>query len=150
MNRLDRRLMRVAEMAAHRLVPQTSSKFGTSHSHHQSGLLPPDVHDRRHQGQRNHPGRGIRFEHLCVTFNQPGHAVLAWKYHGERGWKVPPIYAHWKFRDSHRAVFSLPGAALDRRRQPLHQVSATVTIGVCSRLFIIFYFSERRNLRSMP
>ena len=40
--------------------------------------------------------------------------VLRWKYHGERGWKVPPNHPHRQDRDSRRPDLGLPGAAVHR------------------------------------
>ncbi len=37
------------------------------------------------------------------TFNSLAMLVLRWKYHGERGWKVPPNIPHRQDRDSRRA-----------------------------------------------
>ena len=56
------------------------------------------------------------------TFNSLAMLVLRWKYHGERGWKVPPNIRIGKTRDSRRPALGLPGAALHRDRQPVHQI----------------------------
>ena len=40
------------------------------------------------------------------TFNSLAMLVLRWKYHGERGWKVPPEYPHRKDRNPARAVLA--------------------------------------------
>jgi amino acid transporter len=49
------------------------------------------------------------------TFNSLAMLVLRWKYHGERGWKVPPNIRH-------RTALGVSGSAVGRPRQPVHQV----------------------------
>jgi hypothetical protein len=82
------------------------------------------------------------------TFNSLAMLVLRWKYHGERGWKVPPNIRIGKLRDSHRAALGLPGAALDAIVNLFTKSVATVSgIIFAAAFFIIFTVSERANLR---
>ncbi len=57
------------------------------------------------------------------TFNSLAMLVLRWKYHGERGWKVPPNIRIGKTEIPIGLISCLPGAALDGYSQPVHQVS---------------------------
>ena len=74
--------------------------------------------------------------------------VLRWKYHGERGWKVPPNIRIGKTRDSRWADFGFPGAAVDGHCEPVHQIRGDgERRAFAAVFFIIFTVSERANLR---
>jgi len=64
-------------------------KFGTATAS-STWSASPDDHHHRQPRQCHHLARRMPSRHLVVHLQQPGHAVLRWKYHGERGWKVPP------------------------------------------------------------
>ena len=44
------------------------------------------------------------------TFNGLAMLVLRFRYHGERGWKVPDQSPHWKHRASHWLVLGVSGS----------------------------------------
>ena len=56
------------------------------------------------------------------TFNSLAMLVLRWKYHGERGWKVPPNIRIGKTEIPIGLHLRLPGAADHGHRQSVHQV----------------------------
>ncbi len=79
------------------------------------------------------------------TFNSLAMLVLRWKYHGERGWKVPPNIRIGKTEIPVGLVLRLPGAALHRHRESVHQVGGDGQRHryLPRRFFVIFTVSER-------
>ena len=82
------------------------------------------------------------------TFNSLAMLVLRWKYHGERGWKVPPNLRIGKF-EIPIGLFSVFLVLLSIAVVNLFTKSVATVSGLvfAAAFFIIFYFSERRNLR---
>ena len=82
------------------------------------------------------------------TFNSLAMLVLRWKYHGERGWKVPPNIRIGKF-ELPVGLFSVflvlaSTAVVNLFTKSIATVSGIVFAAV---FFIIFSVSERQNLR---
>ncbi len=82
------------------------------------------------------------------TFNSLAMLVLRWKYHGERGWKVPPNIKIGKTEIpvGLTCVFLvlLSTATVNLFTKSVATVSGLIFAGV---FFIIFTISERQNLR---
>ena len=82
------------------------------------------------------------------TFNSLAMLVLRWKYHGERGWKVPPNFRIGKTEIPVGLVsvfFVLLSTAITNLfTKSIATVSGIAFAGV---FFIIFTISERQNLR---
>ena len=82
------------------------------------------------------------------TFNSLAILVLRWKYHGERGWKVPPNLRIGKF-EIPIGLLSVFLVLLSIAVVNLFTKSVATVSGLvfAAGFFIIFYFSERQNLR---
>jgi hypothetical protein len=82
------------------------------------------------------------------TFNSLAMLVLRWKYHGERGWKVPPNIRIGKV-EIPVGLFSVFLVLLSTAIVNLFTKSIATVSGVAfaAVFFIIFTISERRNLR---
>jgi amino acid transporter len=82
------------------------------------------------------------------TFNSLAILVLRWKYHGERGWKVPPNLRIGKF-EIPIGLLSVFLVLLSTAIVNLFTKSVATISGVAfaAGFFIIFYLSERQNLR---
>jgi amino acid transporter len=82
------------------------------------------------------------------TFNALAMLVLRWKYHGERGWKVPPNIriGNTELPVGLFSVFMvlLSTAVVNLFTKSIATVSGIIFAGV---FFIIFTVSERQNLR---
>ncbi len=85
------------------------------------------------------------------TFNSLAMLVLRWKYHGERGWKVPPNIRIGKIEIPARPVFGFSGAAVHSHCEPLHQVRRHgQRRRVCRGLLHHLYHFGTRTCTSMP
>jgi amino acid transporter len=82
------------------------------------------------------------------TFNSLAMLVLRWKYHGERGWKVPPNIRIGK-TEIPIGLFSVFLVLLTTAIVNLFTKSVATVSGVlfAAAFFIIFTVSERANLR---
>jgi amino acid transporter len=82
------------------------------------------------------------------TFNSLAMLVLRWKYHGERGWKVPPNIHIGKF-ELPIGLLSVFMVLLSVAVVNLFTKSVATVSGVifAAGFFIIFTVSERANLR---
>ncbi|MGP8270694.1 MAG: APC family permease [Terracidiphilus sp.] len=82
------------------------------------------------------------------TFNSLAMLVLRWKYHGERGWKVPPNLRIGKV-EIPVGLFSVFLVLLSTAVVNLLTKSIATVSGIAfaAAFFIIFTVSERRNLR---
>jgi amino acid transporter len=82
------------------------------------------------------------------TFNSLATLVLRWKYHGERGWKVPPNLRIGKV-EIPIGLLSVFLVLLSIAVVNLFTKSVATVSGIAfaAAFFIIFYFSERQNLR---
>jgi amino acid transporter len=82
------------------------------------------------------------------TFNSLAMLVLRWKYHGERGWKVPPNLRIGKF-EIPIGLLSVFLVLLSVATVNLFTKSVATVSGVIftAGFFIIFTISERSNLR---
>jgi amino acid transporter len=82
------------------------------------------------------------------TFNSLAMLVLRWKYHGERGWKVPPNIRIGK-TEIPVGLFSVFLVLLSTATVNLFTKSIATVSGVAfaAAFFIIFTVSERQNLR---
>ena len=82
------------------------------------------------------------------TFNSLAMLVLRWKYHGERGWKVPPNLRIGKF-EIPIGLFSVFLVLLSTAIVNLFTKSVATVSGIvfAAAFFIIFTISERENLR---
>ena len=82
------------------------------------------------------------------TFNSLAMLVLRWKYHGERGWKVPPNFTIGK-TEFPVGLFCVFLALLSTAVTNLFTKSVATISGVvfAAAFFIIFTISERQNLR---
>jgi amino acid transporter len=82
------------------------------------------------------------------TFNSLAMLVLRWKYHGERGWKVPPNIRIGK-TEIPIGLFSVFLVLLTVAIVNLFTKSVATVSGVvfAAAFFIIFTISERANLR---
>jgi amino acid transporter len=82
------------------------------------------------------------------TFNSLAMLVLRWKYHGERGWKVPPNLRIGK-TEIPLGLFSVFLALLSTAVVNLFTKSVATVSGVAfaAVFFAIFTISERQNLR---
>ncbi|HZL50161.1 MAG TPA: APC family permease [Terracidiphilus sp.] len=82
------------------------------------------------------------------TFNALAMLVLRWKYHGERGWKVPPNIriGNTELPVGLFSVFMvlLSTAIVNLFTKSIATVSGVIFAGI---FFIIFSISERQNLR---
>jgi amino acid transporter len=82
------------------------------------------------------------------TFNSLAMLVLRWKYKGERGWKVPPNFRIGRFElpvgllSVFLVLFSVAIVNLFTK-----SVATMSGIAFAAAFFIIFYISERSNLR---
>ena len=78
------------------------------------------------------------------TFNSLAMLVLRWKYHGERGWKVPPNIRIGKTEIPDRAALGVHGAAGTAIVNLFTKSVATVSgIVFAAAFFIVFTVSER-------
>jgi amino acid transporter len=82
------------------------------------------------------------------TFNSLAMLVLRWKYHGERGWKVPPNLRIGKY-EIPIGLLSVFLVLLSTAIVNLFTKSVATVSGVlfAAAFFIIFTVSERSNLR---
>ena len=82
------------------------------------------------------------------TFNNLAMLVLRWKYHGERGWKVPPNLRIGKF-EIPIGLLSVFLVLLSTAVVNLFTKSIATMSGIAfaAAFFIIFTVSERSNLR---
>ncbi len=82
------------------------------------------------------------------TFNSLAMLVLRWKYHGERGWKVPPNIRIGG-REIPVGLFSVFLVLLSTATVNLFTKSVATVSGIvfAAGFFIIFTVSERQNLR---
>ena len=82
------------------------------------------------------------------TFNSLAMLVLRWKYHGERGWKVPPNLRIGKV-ELPVGLFSVFLVLLSVAIVNLFTKSVATVSGIvfAAAFFIIFTISERANLR---
>jgi amino acid transporter len=82
------------------------------------------------------------------TFNSLAMLVLRWKYHGERGWKVPPNIRIGK-TEFPIGLFSVFLVLLSTAIVNLFTKSIATVSGIvfAAAFFIIFSISERQNLR---
>ncbi len=82
------------------------------------------------------------------TFNSLAMLVLRWKYHGERGWKVPPNIRIGK-TEIPVGLLSVFGVLLSTAIVNLFTKSIATVSGIifAAAFFIIFTVSERENLR---
>ena len=82
------------------------------------------------------------------TFNSLAMLVLRWKYHGERGWKVPPNLRIGKF-EIPIGLLSVFLVLLSTAVVNLFTKSIATMSGIAfaAAFFIIFTVSERSNLR---
>ncbi len=82
------------------------------------------------------------------TFNNLAILVLRWKYHGERGWKVPPNLRIGKF-EIPIGLLSVFLVLLSTAIVNLFTKSVATVSGVifAAAFFVIFTISERDNLR---
>jgi amino acid transporter len=82
------------------------------------------------------------------TFNSLAMLVLRWKYHGERGWKVPPNIRIGKY-EIPVGLFSVFMVLLSVAVVNLFTKSVATVSGIvfAAGFFIIFTVSERANLR---
>ena len=82
------------------------------------------------------------------TFNSLAMLVLRWKYHGERGWKVPPNISIGK-TEIPVGLFSVFLVLLSTAIVNLFTKSIATVSGIvfAAAFFIIFTVSERQNLR---
>jgi hypothetical protein len=82
------------------------------------------------------------------TFNNLAMLVLRWKYHGERGWKVPPNIRIGKF-EIPVGLLSVFMVLLSVAIVNLFTKSVATVSGIifAAAFFIVFTISERENLR---
>jgi amino acid transporter len=82
------------------------------------------------------------------TFNSLAMLVLRWKYHGERGWKVPPNLRFGRF-EIPIGLLSVFLVLLSTAIVNLFTKSVATVSGVifAAAFFVIFTVSERANLR---
>jgi amino acid transporter len=82
------------------------------------------------------------------TFNSLAMLVLRWKYHGERGWKVPPNLRIGK-TEIPIGLFSVFLVLLSVAVVNLFTKSVATVSGIvfAAAFFVIFTISERQNLR---
>jgi amino acid transporter len=82
------------------------------------------------------------------TFNSLAMLVLRWKYHGERGWKVPPNIRIGKF-EIPVGLLSVFLVLISTAIVNLFTKSVATVSGVlfAAAFFVIFTLSERANLR---
>ena len=82
------------------------------------------------------------------TFNSLAMLVLRWKYHGERGWKVPPNFRIGK-TEIPVGLFSVFLVLLSTAIVNLFTKSVATVSGIlfAAAFFIIFSISERENQR---
>jgi len=82
------------------------------------------------------------------TFNSLAMLVLRWKYHGERGWKVPPNIRIGKY-ELPVGLISVFMVLLATAITNLFTESVATVSGIifAAAFFVIFTISERRNLR---
>jgi amino acid transporter len=82
------------------------------------------------------------------TFNSLAMLVLRWKYHGERGWKVPPNL-HIGKTEIPIGLFSVFLVLLSTAIVNLFTKSIATVSGIifAAAFFVIFSISERQNLR---
>jgi amino acid transporter len=82
------------------------------------------------------------------TFNTLAMLVLRWKYHGERGWKVPPNLRIGKF-EIPIGLISVFLVLLSTAIVNLFTKSVATVSGIAfaAAFFLIFTISERQNLR---
>jgi amino acid transporter len=82
------------------------------------------------------------------TFNSLAMLVLRWKYHGERGWKVPPNIRIGK-TEIPIGLFSVFLVLLSTAIVNLFTKSVATVSGIAfaAVFFVIFSISERRNLK---
>ena len=82
------------------------------------------------------------------TFNSLAMLVLRWKYHGERGWKVPPNIRIGKV-ELPVGLFSVFLVLLSTAVVNLFTKSIATVSGIAfaAVFFVIFSISERQNLR---
>jgi amino acid transporter len=82
------------------------------------------------------------------TFNSLAILVLRWKYHGERGWKVPPNLRIGEF-EIPIGLLSVFLVLLSTAVVNLFTKSVATVSGLvfAAGFFIIFFVSERQNLR---
>jgi hypothetical protein len=82
------------------------------------------------------------------TFNSLAMLVLRWKYHGERGWKVPPNLRIGKV-ELPIGLFSVFLVLLSVAVVNLFTKSVATMSGIvfAAAFFIVFSISERQNLR---
>jgi amino acid transporter len=82
------------------------------------------------------------------TFNSLAMLVLRWKYHGERGWKVPPNIRIGK-TEIPIGLLSVFMVLLSVAVVNLFTKSVATVSGIlfAAAFFVIFYVSERSNLR---
>src|SRR5271157_6451 len=82
------------------------------------------------------------------TFNNLAMLVLRWKYHGERGWKVPPNLRIGKF-EIPVGLLSVFLVLLSTAVVNLFTKSIATMSGIVfsAAFFIVFTVSERKNLR---
>ncbi len=82
------------------------------------------------------------------TFNSLAMLVLRWKYHGERGWKVPPNLRIGKY-EIPIGLISVFLVLLSMAVVNLFTKSVATMSGIvfAAAFFIIFTISERQNLR---
>jgi amino acid transporter len=82
------------------------------------------------------------------TFNSLAMLVLRWKYHGERGWKVPPNIRIGKI-EIPVGLFCVFLVLLSTATVNLFTKSIATVSGVAfaAAFFVIFTISERQNLR---
>ena len=86
------------------------------------------------------------------TFNSLAMLVLRWKYHGERGWKVPPNIKIGK-TEIPLGLFCVFLVLLsDGHGEPVHEVGRDGSgIIFAASFFVIFTVSERaQSAQSMP
>jgi amino acid transporter len=82
------------------------------------------------------------------TFNSLAMLVLRWKYHGERGWKVPPNLRIGKY-ELPIGLFSVFLVLLSVAVVNLFTKSVATMSGIAfaAAFFIVFSISERQNMR---
>jgi len=100
-------------------------------------------------GQYHHPGEAYAFGVIwSFTFNSLAMLVLRWKYHGERGWKVPPNITIGK-TEIPLGLISVFLVLLSTALVNLATKSVATVSGIvfAAAFFVIFSVSERRNLK---
>ncbi|HEY1902177.1 MAG TPA: APC family permease [Terracidiphilus sp.] len=125
------------------------SKFGTSHRIVNLVFILQMVTIIASRGNVITLGEAYAFGVIwSFTFNSLAMLVLRWKYHGERGWKVPPNIRIGK-TEIPIGLFSVFLVLLSTAIVNLFTKSVATVSGVvfAAAFFIVFTVSERQNLR---